>query len=228
MKDSDREKQVAARRSIDFVEDGMLVGLGSGSTAAYAIRLLGERVRQGLQIQAIATSEASAQLANSAGIAVLPFDCEAKIDLTIDGADEVAPGMQLIKGGGGALLHEKIVAAASKKLIIIADSTKLVARLGAFPLPVEVIRFGWPAVAERLHALGANPALRLGPDKQPFLSDEGNLIMDCRFSVFPEADLLADQLDSMPGVVEHGLFLDFADMVVIGRGETSELLGSLS
>ncbi|MGI8744712.1 MAG: ribose-5-phosphate isomerase RpiA [Bryobacteraceae bacterium] len=228
MKNSDHEKQVAARRSMDFVEHGMLVGLGSGSTAAHAIRFLGEKARQGVQVQAIATSEASAQLAREAGIAVLPFDRDAKIDLTIDGADEVAPGMQLIKGGGGALLHEKIVAAASKKVIIIADSSKLVPRLGAFPLPVEVVRFGWPAVADRLHALGANPALRVGPDQQPFITDGGNLIIDCRFSIFPEADLLAAQLDSMTGLVEHGLFLDFADMVVIGRGDESELLGSLN
>lgn len=225
MSDFDHEKQIAARRSVDFVEHGMLVGLGSGSTAAHAIRLLGERVREGLHIQAIATSEASAQLAKAAGISVIAFDHDRKIDLTIDGADEIAPGMQLIKGGGGALLHEKIVAAASSKLLIIADSSKLVQRLGAFPLPVEVVRFGWAALSDRLHALGANPALRLGPQREPFVTDEGNVILDCRFPVFPDPDLLAAQLDSTTGVVEHGLFLNFADIVVIGRGNAIEMLG---
>ena len=226
MTNSDHEKQVAARRSIDFVEDGMLVGLGSGSTSAHAIRALGERVRAGLRIQAIATSEISAELARGFGIPVLPFDEDARLDLTIDGADEIGPGLQLIKGGGGALLHEKIVAAASKRFIVIADSSKLVSRLGAFPLPVEVIRFGWHVVADRLSALGAEPSLRINPDGQPFSTDQGNLILDCRFKVFPEADLLASQLDSMIGLVEHGLFLDLADVAVIAHGDRTELIGA--
>jgi ribose 5-phosphate isomerase A len=226
MTNSDHEKQVAARRSIDFVEDGMLVGLGSGSTSAHAIRALGERVRNGLRIQAIATSEVSAELARELGIPVLPFDEDARLDLTIDGADEIGPGLQLIKGGGGALLHEKIVAAASKRFVVIADSSKLVSRLGAFPLPVEVIRFGWHVVADRLIALGAKPTLRLTSSGQPFTTDQGNLILDCRFNVFPEADLLANQLDSMIGLVEHGLFLDLADVAVIAHGDRTELIGA--
>jgi ribose 5-phosphate isomerase A len=226
MTSSDREKQVAARRSADFVEDGMLVGLGSGSTSAHAIRAIGERVREGLRIQAIATSERSAELARGLGISVLPFDEDARMDLTIDGADEIGPGLQLIKGGGGALLHEKIVASASKRFVVIADSSKLVKRLGAFPLPVEVIRFGWHVVEDRLNALGAETKLRMDSAGQPFTTDQGNFILDCRFAVFPEADLLASQLDSMIGVVEHGLFLDLADIAVIGRGDQTELIGA--
>ena len=235
MSNADHEKQIAARRSLDFVQHDMLVGLGSGSTAAYAIRFLGERVREGLRIQGIPTSEASAELARGVGINVVPFDRHAQIDVTIDGADEIGPGLQLIKGGGGALLHEKIVAAASKKFIIIADSSKLVKRLGAFPLSVEVIPFGWPAVADRLHALGANPvlrltseALRLTAGEQPFLTDEGNVILDCQFKVFPEAAVLAEELDSMTGLVEHGLFLDLADIAIIGRGDETEMLEAKS
>ncbi len=224
MSNADHEKQIAATRSLDFVQQDMLVGLGSGSTAAYAIRFLGERVRQGLRIQGIPTSEASAELARGVGISLIHFDRHAQIDVTIDGADEIGPGLQLIKGGGGALLHEKIVAAASKRFIIIADSSKLVQRLGAFPLSVEVIRFGWPAVADRLHALGANPVLRLTASEQPFLTDEGNVILDCRFKVFPEAAVLAEELDSITGLVEHGLFLNLADIAVIGRGDETELL----
>ena len=228
MSNADHEKQIAARRSLDFVQQDMLVGLGSGSTAAYAIRFLGERVREGLRIQGIPTSEASAELARGVGINIVPFDRHAQIDVTIDGADEIGPGLQLIKGGGGALLHEKIVAAASKKFIIIADSSKLVKRLGAFPLSVEVIPFGWPAVADRLHALGANPVLRLAAGEQPFLTDEGNVILDCQFKVFPEAAVLAEELDSMTGLVEHGLFLDLADIAIIGRGDETEMLEAKS
>ena len=224
MSNADHEKQIAARRSLDFVQPDMLVGLGSGSTAAHAIRLLGDRVRGGLRIHGIPTSEASAELARSVGIPVVAFDRHAQIDVTIDGADEIGPGLQLIKGGGGALLHEKIVAAASRRFIIIADSSKLVKRLGAFPLSVEVIPFGWPAVADRLHVLGANPVLRLTATGQPFATDEGNFILDCQFKVFPEAVVLAEELDSITGLVEHGLFLDLTDLVVIGRGDQTELL----
>jgi ribose 5-phosphate isomerase A len=224
MLNADREKQVAARRSLDYVQQDMLVGLGSGSTAAHAIRFLGERVRDGLRIQGIPTSDASAELARSVGITVVPFDRHAQIDVTIDGADEIGPGLQLIKGGGGALLHEKIVAAASKQFVIIADSSKLVKRLGAFPLSVEVIPFGWPAAADRLHALGANPVLRLISSEQPFLTDEGNYILDCQFKTFPEATVLAEELDSITGLVEHGLFLDLADVAVIGRGDETQVI----
>ncbi|MDQ6760877.1 MAG: ribose-5-phosphate isomerase RpiA [Acidobacteriota bacterium] len=228
MSNADHEKQIAANRSLDFIQQDMLVGLGSGSTAAYAIRFLGDRVRDGLRIHGIPTSEASAQLARSVGIDVVAFDRHAEIDVTIDGADEIGPGLQLIKGGGGALLHEKIVAAASRRFIIIADSSKLVKRLGAFPLSVEAIPFGWPAVADRLHVLGANPVLRLTAAGQPFVTDEGNFILDCRFNVFPEAVVLAEELDSITGLVEHGLFLDLTDLVVIGRGDQTELLEAKS
>lgn len=226
MTSSDHEKQVAARRSAEFVQEGMLVGLGSGSTSAHAIRAIGDRVREGLRIQAIATSESSAELARSLGITVLPFDEDARMDLTIDGADEIGPGLQLIKGGGGALLHEKIVASASKRFVVIADSSKLVKRLGAFPLPVEVIRFGWHVVEDRVKAMGAQATLRRDPGGQPFTTDQGNYILDCKFAVFPEADFLAAELDSMVGVVEHGLFLDLADIAVIGRGDRTELIGA--
>lgn len=226
MNPKDLEKQTAARRAVEFVENGMLVGLGSGSTAAHAIREIATRVRQGLRIQAIPTSRASADLAREAGIELVPFDHVVKLDITIDGADEIAPGLQLIKGGGGALLHEKIVAAASKRLIVIADSSKLVARLGAFPLPVEVVRFGWPEVAEKLQTIGASARLRLDGSQEPFVTEEGNYILDCRFYEFPEARLLAAQLDVIPGLVEHGLFLDLAAFAIIARGGETELIGA--
>lgn len=224
----DRLKIEAARKGVEYIKDGMVVGLGSGSTATHAIRLLGERVRAGLRIRGIPTSAASAVLARSLGIPVIGFEQSAEIDVTIDGADEIAGGggrrIDLIKGGGGKLLHEKIVAVASRKLIIIADQRKLVATLGQFPLPVEVIPFAMAPVRKRLEKLGANPKIRPGDDGQPYRTDEGNFLFDCGFGRIEDPESLDHRLKSIPGLVEHGLFLGVAAMAIIAGPAGIELL----
>jgi len=215
---NDQEKQAAARASLQFVRNGNIVGLGSGSTASYAIRFLAERVREGLNIRGIATSSRSQDLAASLLLPMTTLDECQQIDVTIDGADEIDPALHLIKGGGGALLREKIVASASRQLVIIADSSKLVPALGEYPLPVEIVPFARPIVTARIAALGASVALRRVPDGKPFLTDEGHHILDCQFGRISDPPALARALEHMPGVVEHGLFLDMADIVLIGRG----------
>ncbi len=219
---SEQEKEAAARRSLAFVQDGYVVGLGTGSTASYVIRFLGERVRSGLRIRGIPTSVRSRKLAASLGIPLTDFEECPQIDVTIDGADEINPALDLIKGGGGALLREKIVASASRQVVIIADSHKLVSVLGAFPLPVEVVPFAQALVSRRIGALGASVALRRDQAGRPFTTDEGHHILDCAFGQIPDLLRLADHLDRMPGVVEHGLFLRLADVALIGKG--SEVL----
>jgi ribose 5-phosphate isomerase A len=218
----EREKQAAARRSLAFVHEGYVVGLGTGSTASYAIRFLGEMVRAGLEIQAIPTSSFSRDLAVSEGIPLTTFEKRSRIDVTIDGADEINPALELIKGGGGALLREKIVASASRRLVIIADSTKQVPVLGKFPLPVEVVPFAEALLSVRIAKLGASVTLRKGPADQPFITDEGHHILDCSFGQIHDPGGLADELKHMPGVIEHGLFLGLVDIVLIGKG--SEVL----
>src|SRR5438309_271773 len=181
------EKEAAARASIEMVRDGDIVGLGTGSTAAYAVRFLGERVRAGLKIRGIPTSIHTRELAASIGIPLTTLDEFQAIDVTIDGADEVDPELRLIKGGGGALLREKIVASASRKLVIIADSTKQVATPGKFPVPVEVIKFAETLVAKKLAGLGAAVTVRGASSGKPFLTDEGNHILDCEFGRISDA-----------------------------------------
>jgi ribose 5-phosphate isomerase A len=215
---NDQEKEAAARASLRFVQDGQIVGLGTGSTAAYFIQLLGEQVKKGLRIRGIPTSERSREQAASLGIPLTTLDECQQIDVTVDGADEVDPQLRLIKGGGGALLREKIVASATKQLVIVADATKRVPVLGKFPLPVEVIKFAQAVVAKKIEALGASVGLRLGADGSPFLSDENNYILDCRFGQIPDADRLARRLSDMPGVVEHGLFIGMASVVLLANG----------
>lgn len=214
---NEREKQAAARRSLDFVRDGYVVGLGSGSTASYAIRFLGERVAAGLKIRGFPTSILSRDLAASLGIPLVDFDECFEIDVTIDGADEINPALQLIKGGGGALLREKIVASASHKMVIVADSSKQVPVLGKFPLPVEIVPFAQLILARRIASLGASVTLRKDQAGRPFITDEGHHILDCSFGKIRDPARLADELKGMPGVVEHGLFLDLADVVLIGK-----------
>lgn len=224
--DFEREKLAAARRSLDFVEDGMLVGLGTGSAAAHAVRLLAERVAHGLRIRCIPTSRRTDELARSLGIPMVGFDATTRLDVTIDGTDEFDPRLDLVKGGGGALLHEKIVAAASDRLVIVCESKKRVAVLGTsgMPLPVEVVPFGWQSVAARLQGMGGKPILRLSETKELYLTDEGNVILDCRFEDLSDAAALAARLESMTGVVEHGLFLGLASVVIVGHGDESEVL----
>ena len=219
---SDQEKELAARESLHFVRDGDVVGLGSGSTAAYAVRYLGKRVRAGMKIRGIATSVQTQNLAASVGIPLTTLEEVQRIDVTIDGADEFDPELRLIKGGGGALLHEKIVASASRQVIIIADSSKQVCVLGKVALPVEVIRFAEALVSAKMSVLGATVRLRKDKAEKPFITDEGNHILDCHFGQIPDPPALAHTLSEIPGVVEHGLFVNLADLILLGKG--SEVL----
>ena len=207
---NDQEKEAAARASLKYVQDGQVVGLGTGSTAAYFIRLLAEQVKHGLQIRGIPTSERSRELAAEPGYSADDLDECQEIAVTVDGADEVDPQLRLIKGGGGALLREKIVASATRQLVIVADASKRVPVLGKFPLPVEVIKFArrWsrkrlPRWVRRCIAPGNKWHSRI-------VTDENNHILDCRFGQIADADELARQLSDMPGVVEHGLFIGMA------------------
>ncbi len=218
------EKKHAAARSLDFIEDGMAVGLGTGSTAAYVVRLLGERVRAGLTVTAVPTSRATEALARECGIPLTSLEDVTRLDITIDGADEVDGELRLIKGGGGALLREKIVAAASDRFVVVVDSGKLVARLGSFDLPVEVVPFAWRVVAEKIETTGCLPTLRSGDANKPFVTDEGNYILDCAYGAIEEPEALARRLDGTTGIVDHGLFLDMADTVVVGRGDSVEII----
>jgi len=219
LKKADLEKAAAARASLHFVQDGNMVGLGTGSTAAHAVRLLGERVQAGLKIRGIPTSVHTNELAASVGIPLATLDEFQQIDVTIDGADEFDPQLHLIKGGGGALLREKIIASASQQVVIIADSSKQVAVLGKFPLPVEVVPFAQRLVAKRIAALGATVKMRQDTKGNPFVSDEGHHILDCSFGKIPDPPALARTLSDMPGVVEHGLFIDLATVVLVAKGE---------
>ncbi|HTV55530.1 MAG TPA: ribose-5-phosphate isomerase RpiA [Terriglobia bacterium] len=219
----DLEKEVAAQASTRFVRDGDIVGLGSGSTAAHVVHLLGERVREGLKIRGIPTSSQTKEMATGVGISLTTFDEVQQIDVTIDGADEVDGKLCLIKGGGGALLHEKVVASASRQLVIIVDSSKQVPMLGKFPLPIEVIAFAQPLVKNKIEMLGASVEVRHQNGK-PFVTDEGHHILDCSFGQIPDPPALARILSDMPGVVEHGLFIGMATLVLIARGhEVTEL-----
>jgi ribose 5-phosphate isomerase A len=219
--DTDDFKRQAAAKAIELVEPGMKLGLGTGSTAKHFIELLAERVGAGLDILCVPTSEATRAQAAWLGIPLTTLDDEPRLDLTVDGADEFDDALRLIKGGGGALLREKIVAAASERLVIIADASKQVRCLGAYPLPVEVVRFGYMATRAMIEKLAAGAAcrgqikLRLGFDGQPAVTDGGNYIFDCSFGRIPDPESLDRALKQIPGVVENGLFLGFADAAII-------------
>ncbi|WP_299847332.1 ribose-5-phosphate isomerase RpiA [uncultured Roseovarius sp.] len=222
----DKAKFVAAKRAVDFVEDGMRVGLGTGSTAAWMVRCLGEMVRDdGLNIRGVPTSTRTADLAREVGIEVISLDEAKWLDVTIDGADEFDANLNLIKGGGGALLQEKIVATASDQMIVIADVGKEVESLGAFPLPVEVIPFGWQTTKSLIEellismdVLGRDTTLRMNGES-PFVTDEGNYILDLHLGRIGNAQQLSLAMNQMPGVVENGLFIDICDVVVLGYGD---------
>ena len=208
-------KQAAAHKAVQYIKDGMIVGLGTGSTAYWAIQYLGEKVKQGMRITAIATSDETERLALECGIKVSEMDAVDYIDIDIDGADEIDRRLNLIKGGGGALLREKIVAAGSKTFIVIADGSKMVEMLGKFPLPVEIIPFGWQHTARHLALLGCQTTLRQ-KEAKPFITDNGNYILDCQFGPIPDPAVLQQQINNTPGVVENGLFVKMATRIVIG------------
>lgn len=220
----DQEKQAAARAAVQLVEPGNVVGLGSGSTAAFAVRFLGERVREGLKIVGIPTSIQTQHLAEQLGIPLTTLDEHPVIDIDIDGADEIDPQLNLIKGGGGAFLREKIVASVSKRFVVIGDSAKQVPRLGKFPLPVEVIPFAQSLIKPQIEALGASVALRQYPYGNPYVTDEGHHILDCTFGEIADPPALAQKFSNIPGVIAHGLFIGMAEMALIGKeGEVIQL-----
>jgi ribose 5-phosphate isomerase A len=233
MTDNEQQKlkRAAAARALDFVEDGMRLGLGTGTTAELFLELLAGRIRAGLKVTGTPTSERTAAYARRLGIAIYDLDALGSLDLAIDGADEADGNLDLIKGGGGALLREKIVAASAERMLVIADESKLVSRLGAFPLPVEVVAFGHALTAARIRAavetLGYAdllPTLRMR-NGQRFTTDSGNVIYDCPFGAIADAPALAASLSAVTGVVEHGLFVNMASALVIAGVSGVRVMG---
>jgi ribose 5-phosphate isomerase A len=224
-------KRRAAMRALDFVRPDMRLGLGTGSTASEFVRLLGAKVSGGLKVLCVATSKATADLARSLAIPLTTLDELPELDLVVDGADEFDPRLRLIKGGGGALLREKIVAAASARMVVIADAGKEVARLGRFPLPLEVDPFGLEStrrhVVNLARAIGLpqNVALRRSPEGHAFVTDGGHYILDCAFGSIPDPEALARSLATIPGVVEHGLFIGLASTIIVADATEIRLLG---
>jgi len=208
-------KKAAGEKAAEYIRAGMTVGLGTGSTAYWAIEKIGSMVAGGLDIRAVATSLQSEQQAKDLRIPLVSFASVDHIDLDIDGADEVDERLCLIKGGGGALLREKIIASSSKQMIVVADQSKLVKQLGRFPLAVEVIPFGWELTIRKLKALGCEPTVRMQEGK-PFITDNGNLIIDCAFGTISDPAGLHHSLNNTPGVVENGLFVGVASLAIIG------------
>jgi ribose 5-phosphate isomerase A len=221
---NETEKEAAGRAAAKLVRNGDVVGLGTGSTAYFAVVALGERVKSGLKMVGIPTSVATADLARQLGIALTTLDEHPQIDITIDGADEIDPKLNLIKGGGGALLREKVVASVTRKMVVVGDSTKVVPVLGKFPLPVEIIPFARTVVERKIASLGAATKLRMSPDGHPFVTDNGNQILDCSFGRIAHPPALARELNDTPGVVEHGLFIGLASVALVGRGDRVEEL----
>lgn len=230
---SDQLKRAAAERAAELVTDGMRLGLGSGSTAAHFVAAIGERVRKGLRVAGVPTSEATREQAQREGIPLTTLDETPELDLTVDGADEVDDDLRLIKGGGGALLREKIVASASRRMIVVADGSKHVAKLGHYPLPIEVVPFGLTAVersiARLLDSLGASGsmALRRAADGAPYVTDGGHFILDAHLGRIDKPNVLASTLNNIPGVVEHGLFIGLATGAILATGEGLVELGQI-
>jgi ribose 5-phosphate isomerase A len=218
---SDKIKQVTAREAVKLVEPGMIVGLGTGSTAFYFIEALAARIKQGLKCKAVPTSGQTRNVAKEMGIEILELNDVTSIDLTVDGADEIDPKLRLIKGGGGALLQEKMVAAASEQFVVIADESKMVNQLGAFPLPLEVIPYGWKQVQRFIHESHYIKTELRVKNNQPFITDHGHFILDCHFKQIADPGMLNNTLHNIPGVVETGLFLNMADIAIIGYADES-------
>jgi ribose 5-phosphate isomerase A len=229
---NDALKVAAAERALAYVEPGMRLGLGTGSTAAKFVDLLGKKVAVGLDVVCVATSETTQAQATKAGIRMATLEELPFLDLTVDGADEIDGELRLIKGGGGALLREKIVATASGRMIVIADASKKVATLGAFPLPVEVVPFGLTATRNMVTALAADAGcegdirVRTLAGGKPFFTDSGNLILDCHFGRIEEPEELDEALKLIPGVVENGLFIGIADLAIIAGADGLSLIGA--
>ena len=218
------QKQAAAERALQLVKPGTIVGLGTGSTARYFIEGLAARVRHGLTVQAVVTSLESRALAEAGGISITDR-ADGSLDLAVDGADEIDPAVNCVKGRGGALLREKIVAHASRQFVLIADETKLVGRLGRGPVPVEVLPFLWEATSRSIESLGGRPQLRMAPGG-PFRTDNGNLVLDTSFGVVDAA--LGVALHGIPGVIEHGLFFGMARAAIVGSASGLRILGELA
>jgi len=228
--DVEAQKRAAAARAVEFVRPGMRLGLGTGSTAKHFVDLLAERVRGGLDVVAVPTSEATRAQAERLGITLTTLDETPELDLTIDGADEIAPDLTLIKGGGGALLREKIVAAASAKMLVIADQSKWVAMLGRFPLPVEIAPFGAAATRRAVEAAAAaagcpGPApIRKAPNGHAFVTDGGHWVLDAQLQRIPDPKTLAARLSAVPGVMEHGLFIGLAGTAIVAGPDGVRLI----
>ena len=228
---ADEQKKRAGAAAAGFVEDGMKLGLGTGSTADHFTRSLADRVADGLKVVGVPTSEATAALARSLGIPLTTLDETPELDLVVDGADELDDQLRLIKGGGGALLREKIVASCARRMIVIADDSKQVTTLGKFPLPVEVMPFGAKATALAISRAAAavgcegDVTLRIGVSGEVFVTDGGHVIYDCAFGSIPDPEALAHTLSSLPGVVEHGLFIGLASIAILGTEKGTRTVG---
>ncbi len=223
MPDHNVEKLNAGEKAVEFIEDGMLLGLGTGSTVFYTIKKVGELIKEGMKLKAVSTSTATSQLASSLGIEILPFEDITLTDLTIDGADEFDPSLTGIKGGGGALLYEKLVAEASRKVIWVVDSGKRVQKLGKFPLPVEVVKYGSSHLLKTFKERKYKPELRM-KDGSPYITDAGNYIIDLHLGEIDDPEAMNREIKLLTGVVETGLFINIADMVIVGMKDSTEIV----
>ncbi|RDW22472.1 ribose 5-phosphate isomerase A [Oceanobacillus arenosus] len=219
----DLEKKLAAEASIDFIKDGMVVGLGSGSTVNWMVRKLGEKVKQGLNIRGIPSSKKTERLALEVGVPLTDFASVDCIDIAIDGADEIDGNLNLLKGGGGSLVREKVVDVNADQFIVIIDQSKVVEELGELPLPIEVLQFGWEIIAKKIAELGGETVIRIKDEKR-FISDNGNYILDCKFGKITKPEELHEKLKLLTGVVETGIFTNMVDKVIIGRKDEVEVL----
>lgn len=223
----EQKKKLAGEKAVEFIKDGATIGLGSGSTVYWMLKKLGERIKEGLKIKGVPSSVRTEKWAKEFGIPLTNFNEVNTFDIAIDGADEVDKNFQLLKGGGGSLVREKIVAQAAKQLIIIIDDSKIVSHLGKFPLPVEVLSFGWEKTARSLDRFGCEPKLRVR-DNQVFVSDNHNFILDCHYNYpIKKPEDLHKQMKALVGVVETGLFTNMADIVIVGKDEGVDVLRRL-